>query len=100
MGERWNRSGVRRWKSWLVLGVSGGQGRRSAAEVRRGGVLAVQQEVEVDLVEGLGVLVLGPVTAVLHHRELRAGDQRGDPLRLGDRPRRVLGGPQDQSGSL
>src|SRR3954464_14324339 len=80
-----------RGKSWLVLGVSGGQGRRSGALARwPWGVLAVQQEVEVDLVEGLRVLVLGPVTAVLHHRELRAGDQRRDPLCLGDRPRRVL----------
>src|SRR3954468_15478663 len=64
------------------------------------GRLPAQQEVEVDLVEGLRVLVLGPVTAVLHHRELRAGDQRRDPLCLGDRPRRVLCGPQHQSRGL
>src|SRR6478735_3994296 len=36
--------------------------------------LAVEQEVKVDLVEGLGVLVLRPVTALLHHRELPARD--------------------------
>src|SRR6478735_11778585 len=57
---------------------------------------AVEQEVEVDLVERLGVLVLRPVTAVLHHRELRAGDERGDALRLGHRAGGILGGPQHQ----
>src|SRR5688572_8227679 len=69
-----------------VMGVPRRQwraGRRGGGAVRAGS--AAEQEVEVDLVEGLRVLVLGPVTAVLHHGELRAGDQRGDPLCLGDR---------------
>src|SRR6478735_7880530 len=61
---------------------------------------AAQQEIEMDLVEGLGVLVLRPVTAVLHDREPRSRDQRGDPLCLGDRAGRVLGGPEHQRGYL
>src|SRR4051812_165149 len=63
---------------------------------RGGGGSATEQEVEVDLVEGLGVLVLRPVAAVVHHRELRVRDQRGDSLRLVHRTRWVLGGPQHQ----
>src|SRR3954470_10464993 len=70
----WSAGGVIR-----VLGVGGGLGwvrcgAGSSAAVRS----AVEQEVEVDLVERLGVLVLRPVTAVLHHRKLCPGDQRGD----------------------
>src|SRR6476661_7015704 len=69
-------------------------------DLRRWWASAAEQEVEVDLVERLGVLVLGPVAAVVHHRELSARDERGDPLRLGHRAGGVLGGPQHQRGRL
>src|SRR6478752_5638135 len=88
----WDAGGVIVWSSASVAGVGW--------VMSQGGGSAAQQEVEVDLVERLGVLVLRPVTAVLHHRELRAGNLRGDPLRFGDRAGRVLRRPQHEGRGL
>jgi hypothetical protein len=48
--------------------------------------VAIEQEVEVELVEDLRLLVPRPVAGVLDDREATVGDQAGDAPPLADRP--------------
>src|SRR5690606_37518379 len=59
-----------------------------------------QQEVDMDAIEGGGVLELGPMAAAVHDGEQRAGNHGGDAASLADVGGGVVGGPQHQGGRL